>query len=114
MARIAGVNIPQNKVVHIALTYIHGIGNFNSKIICKKYSEKIPQKINHLKLLPGIGDNTASIIMAVVNNKPYIAFDGNVKRVFSRLLNKNIEKYVQNGNKSNSKLPNSNRYLYLC
>ena len=34
MARIAGVNIPQDKVVHIALTYIHGIGNFNSKIIC--------------------------------------------------------------------------------
>ena len=26
MARIAGVNIPQNKVVHVALTYIHGIG----------------------------------------------------------------------------------------
>ena len=36
MARIAGVNIPQDKVVHIALTYIHGIGNFNSKIICEK------------------------------------------------------------------------------
>ncbi len=27
MARIAGVNIPTNKRVHIALTYIHGIGN---------------------------------------------------------------------------------------
>ena len=27
MARIAGVNIPQNKVVHVALTYIHGIGS---------------------------------------------------------------------------------------
>lgn len=26
MARIAGVNIPTNKRVHIALTYIHGIG----------------------------------------------------------------------------------------
>ena len=26
MARIAGINIPQNKVVSIALTYIHGIG----------------------------------------------------------------------------------------
>ena len=25
MARIAGINIPQNKVVSIALTYIHGI-----------------------------------------------------------------------------------------
>jgi adenylate kinase len=27
MARIAGVNIPQNKIVRSALTYIHGIGN---------------------------------------------------------------------------------------
>ena len=25
MARIDGVNIPQNKVVHVALTYIHGM-----------------------------------------------------------------------------------------
>ena len=32
MARIAGVNIPQNKLVHIGLTYIYGIGNkFSSK-----------------------------------------------------------------------------------
>ena len=36
MARIAGINIPQNKVVSIALTYIHGIGPFSSKKICKK------------------------------------------------------------------------------
>ena len=27
MARIAGVNIPQNKLVHIGLTYIYGIGD---------------------------------------------------------------------------------------
>ena len=33
MARIAGINIPQNKVVSIALTYIHGIGLFSSKKI---------------------------------------------------------------------------------
>ncbi len=36
MARIAGVNIPQDKIVHIALTYIHGIGDHNSKLICEK------------------------------------------------------------------------------
>ena len=36
MARIAGVNIPQNKVVHVALTYIHGIGNNLSNKICSK------------------------------------------------------------------------------
>ena len=36
MARIAGINIPQNKVVSVALTYIHGIGIYSSKKICKK------------------------------------------------------------------------------
>ena len=35
MARIAGVNIPQNKLVHIGLTYIYGIGNKFSRQICK-------------------------------------------------------------------------------
>ena len=35
MARIAGVNIPQNKLVRIGLTYIYGIGEKNSKDICK-------------------------------------------------------------------------------
>ena len=33
MARIAGINIPQNKVVSIALTYIHGIGLHSSKLL---------------------------------------------------------------------------------
>ena len=36
MARIAGVNIPTNKRVEIALRYIHGIGPTNAKQICKK------------------------------------------------------------------------------
>ncbi len=34
MARIAGVNIPTNKRVHIALTYIHGIGPKKANDIC--------------------------------------------------------------------------------
>ena len=36
MARIAGVNIPTNKRVVIALTYIHGIGNTKAKEITSK------------------------------------------------------------------------------
>ncbi len=36
MARIAGVNIPTNKRVEIALTYIHGIGRTKAKDICAK------------------------------------------------------------------------------
>ena len=48
MARIAGVNIPQDKVVHIALTYIHGIGNFNSKLICEKLNIPLNKRVNAL------------------------------------------------------------------
>jgi small subunit ribosomal protein S13 len=36
VARIAGVNIPTNKRVVIALTYIHGIGPTKSRGICSK------------------------------------------------------------------------------
>ena len=36
MARIAGVNIPTNKRVEIALTYIHGIGRTKAKEITEK------------------------------------------------------------------------------
>lgn len=36
MARIAGVNIPTNKRVEIALTYIHGVGRTKAKEICQK------------------------------------------------------------------------------
>ncbi len=36
MARIAGVNIPTNKRVVIALQYIHGVGHVKAKEICAK------------------------------------------------------------------------------
>ena len=42
MARISGVNIPQNKLVHIGLTYIYGIGNKFSQQICGAL--EIPKK----------------------------------------------------------------------
>ena len=34
MARIAGVNIPDNKHAVISLTYIYGIGRTRAKLIC--------------------------------------------------------------------------------
>ena len=48
MARIAGVNIPQNKVVHVALTYIHGIGYKYSSDICTKLSISKNKRVNSL------------------------------------------------------------------
>ena len=48
MARIAGVNIPTNKRVEIALTYIHGIGRTKAKEICEKLSIPAERRVNEL------------------------------------------------------------------
>ena len=48
MARIAGVNIPTNKRVEIALRYIHGIGPRFAKDICEKVKIPTERRVNEL------------------------------------------------------------------
>jgi small subunit ribosomal protein S13 len=48
VARIAGVNIPTNKRVEIALTYIHGIGLTKAKEICDKVGLPIARRVSEL------------------------------------------------------------------
>lgn len=48
MARIAGVNIPTNKRVVIALTYIHGIGDAKAGEICEKVGIPAERRVNEL------------------------------------------------------------------
>ena len=48
MARIAGINLPTNKRVIIALTYIHGIGKVTSKSICDAAGVNQSTRINQL------------------------------------------------------------------
>jgi len=48
VARIAGVNIPTNKRVVIALTYIHGIGPSAARQICEKVGLDDTRRVNDL------------------------------------------------------------------
>lgn len=48
MARIAGVNIPTNKQVHVALTYIHGIGRNTAQQICDAVNVGPATRVNEL------------------------------------------------------------------
>jgi small subunit ribosomal protein S13 len=48
MARIAGVNIPTNKRVEIALTYIHGIGRTKAKQIAEKLGIASERRVQDL------------------------------------------------------------------
>ena len=48
MARIAGVNIPTNKIVEVGLTYIYGIGNKFSQQICTALNIPKSKRVNEL------------------------------------------------------------------
>ena len=48
MARIAGVNIPTNKRVEVALTYIHGIGRTTAKQIIAKLGIASDKRVQDL------------------------------------------------------------------
>ena len=82
-----------------------------SKELINKYDSKLPNKLEELKKLPGIGDYTGNALLGLVYNKPTLAIDGNVKRVFSRILNKeekkiNFKKLIEKNKKN---FFNSNR-----
>ncbi len=48
MARIAGVNIPTNKRVVVALQYIHGIGGAKAREIVQKVGIEDARRVNQL------------------------------------------------------------------
>ena len=48
MARIAGVNLPTQKRVEIALRYIQGIGPTNARWICAKVGIPAEKRLNQL------------------------------------------------------------------
>lgn len=48
MARIAGINIPENKHVGVALTYIYGIGQSTAHDLCKQHNIAIDHKVKDL------------------------------------------------------------------
>ena len=64
----------------------------SSKLLVKQYNSKLPNKMEEIKKLPGVGDYTANALLGLIHDQPTIAVDGNVKRVFARNLNKKEEK----------------------
>ena len=72
MARIAGINIPTNKRVEIALTYIHGIGLSSSKKICELANITDQTRVNNLT------ENELSKIRDIID-KDYLV-EGDLRR----------------------------------
>ena len=92
--------IPDRKLLKLweGLGYYSRARNLKktAKIILKNFEGKLPNNLEDLISLPGIGSYTASAILAIAFNKPYIPLDGNIERVLKRYLylkkNKEIQK----------------------
>ena len=69
-----------------------------AQFVIKNFKGKLPNNFEDLILLPGIGNYTASAILAIAFNKPYIPLDGNIERVLKRYLYLKKEKEIHKEN----------------
>ena len=69
-----------------------------AQAIIKNFGGKLPDNFEDLISLPGIGNYTASAILSIAFNKPYIPLDGNVERVLKRYLYLKKKNEIQKDN----------------
>lgn len=76
------------------LTYIHSVSYPNSKaqhlVACAKrivsvFNGEVPDTIEDLQTLPGVGRKTANVVCAVIWNQPTMAVDTHIFRISERL-----------------------------
>ena len=97
MARIAGINIPQNKLVHIGLTYIYGIGDKFSKQICSSLEIPKEKRVNQLT-----DDEILKIREYIDQN---FKVEGDLRRDYSLTIKRLIDLACYRGTRHRKKLP---------
>jgi len=97
MARIAGVNIPQNKLVHVGLTYIYGIGNKFSQQICTELEIPKSKRVNELT------DDQILKIREYIDQKFNV--EGDLRRETSLSIKRLIDLATYRGSRHRKKLP---------
>ena len=97
MARIAGVNIPQNKLVLVGLTYIYGIGDKFSKKICKDLEIPKAKRVNELT-----DDEILKIREYIDQN---FKVEGDLRRDYSLNIKRLIDLACYRGSRHRKKLP---------
>ena len=97
MARISGINIPTSKKVHIALTYIFGIGKKISNDICRDASVDMSKRVSELN------DEELNKIRELIDNK--ITVEGDLRRKISMDIKRLNDLGCYRGLRHRKKLP---------
>ena len=97
MARISGVNIPTNKRIHIALTYIFGIGPKIADDICSEASLDVSKRVNQLN------DEEVNKIREIIESKHSV--EGDLRRKISMDIKRLTDLGCYRGLRHRKKLP---------
>ena len=97
MARISGVNIPTNKKINIALTYIFGIGRKRASDICIKASIDQSKRVNQLN------DDEVTKIRELIESSYTV--EGNLRREISMDIKRLTDLGCYRGLRHRKKLP---------
>ena len=97
MARISGVNIPTNKKINIALTYIFGIGNKIAGDICSEASVDITKRVSELN------DDEINVIRDLIDQKHTV--EGALRRKISLDIKRLNDLGCYRGLRHRNKLP---------
>ncbi len=73
---IKSISYPNNKAKNL-------IGMAN--VLVKEFNSEVPDDVDLLQKMPGVGRKTANVIASVIFNKPALAVDTHVFRVSARL-----------------------------
>src|ERR1700690_1916177 len=97
MARIAGVDLPRNKHVNIALTYIYGIGNSRSARILEQ------AKVEAMKKVQDLGEDEVNRIRQVIESEGLV--EGDLRKDISMNIKRLIEIGSYRGYRHRRNLP---------
>ena len=97
MARISGVNIPTDKRVLVALTYIYGIGPKIAGDICSQAAVDLSKRVNELT------DDQILKIREYIDQK--FTVEGDLRRENSLFIKRLIDLASYRGSRHRKKLP---------
>ena len=97
MARISGVNIPTAKKIHIALTYIYGIGPKIATELCDQASIDKSKRVNELN------DDELNKIREIIDQKHMV--EGDLRRKVSMDIKRLNDLGCYKGLRHRKKLP---------
>lgn len=98
MARIAGVNVPDNKRALIALTYVHGIGRYSAKQILKAVGIDEARRMNDLS------EDELNAIRAEIDTDKY-TIEGDLRRQIAQNIKRLMDMACYRGLRHRRHLP---------